>query len=132
VSRIHDTAHGSSAFSRRRTLRTRLKSALHGDTPPLPAADELHAPPGTGNDRRVSTRRRRSWIRNENVIYIYSHNMTSLPPYQYFAMPSACLGGAASLEDAHRAYQSDLATLQRAETAAARGVLEHLEPPCEG
>jgi hypothetical protein len=66
-----------------------------------------------------------TWRRPENVIY--SYDPTFQPEYQYFSIPSACIGGASNLDEARAAYRSDLAELLNLGQRDLPHAVEHLE-----
>jgi hypothetical protein len=90
----------------------RQDSPLHLPVAPHSSITNGDAPPG-------------EWAKTENVIFSYEPAYRST--VQYFSMPSACIGSAASLDEARRLYQSDLAALSDAVRIDLPGGVEHLE-----
>lgn len=68
--------------------------------------------------------------RPENVIY--SYDPAYQPEYQFFSMPSACIGGASTLDEARNAYLSDVAALLMTPCSKLPRPVEHLEVATSG
>jgi hypothetical protein len=88
---------------------------LLADAPPM--TNQLDDP---GSRRAVA----------ENVVYSYDPGCH--PVFQYFSIPSWCVGGANTLDEARSSYRSDLARVLGVGEDGLPAVVEHLETSVTG